>query len=247
MSATPSTPSRKPTLDFGRGIRFVFDDPDWVKKVLIGGGMMLLSIFIIGSFWVMGYWVRLIRRAARGEDRPLPEWEDLGGMLMDGLKAAGVYLAYVLALVIPLGAAVVALIVAGGGLASLGRGSDDAAQALGAVAGLAGVGLYGVFWLLMILLMIYLPAALTRFALTDRFGAGFEIGENLAFIRRNLQNYALALVLYLIGSFVAQFGVLLCCIGVFPISFWALCVLGWALGETARFDAAAAAPARLTR
>jgi len=244
MSATPSTP-RKPTLDFGRGIRFLFDDPDWVKKVLIGSGMMLLSVVIVGSLWVMGYWVRLVRRAARGEDRPLPEWDDLGGMLGEGLRAAGVYFAYVMALVIPLGGAVLALILMGGGAASLARGSDGAAQALGAAAGLAVMALYGVFWLLMIILMIYLPAALTRFALTDRFGAGFEVGANLAFIRRNLQNYVLALVLYLIGSFVAQFGILLCCIGVLPLSFWALCVLGWALGETARFDTDA--PARLTR
>jgi hypothetical protein len=85
--------------------------------------------------------------------------------------------------------------------------------------------------------MVYLPAALTRFALTLRLGAGFELGENFSFIRRNLLNYVLALVLYLVGSFVAQFGVLLCCVGVFPASFWALCLLAWGLGETARRDA----------
>jgi uncharacterized protein DUF4013 len=238
MSTSAAAPAPGQTLDFGRGIRFVFDDPDWVKKVLIGAGMMILSVFIIGSLWLMGYWVRLIRRAASGEDRPLPEWDDLGGMLVDGLKGAGIYCAYLFAFLIPLGCVVLTVVILGGGAAHLTRGSEDAAQAVGALAGLGVMGLYGVMWLVMIVLMVYLPAALTRFALTLRFGAGFELGENFSFIRRNLLNYVLALVLYLVGSFVAQFGVLLCCIGVFPASFWALCLLGWGLGETARRDAA---------
>jgi hypothetical protein len=238
MSTSPSAPAQGQTLDFGRGLRFVFDDPDWVKKVLIGAGMMILSIFIIGSLWLMGYWVRLIRRVASGEDRPLPEWDDLGGMLVDGLKAAGVYLAHIFAFLIPVGGLALAVLILGGGMAHLTRDSEDASQALGALAGLGVMGFYGVIWVVMIVLMVYLPAALTRFALTLRFGAGFELGENLSFIRRNLLNYVLALVLYLVGSFVAQFGVLLCCIGVFPVSFWALCLLGWGLGETARRDTA---------
>ena len=98
------------------------------------------------------------------------------------------------------------------------RGSDYAAQAVGALVGVAA-------W------------AVCRFhgpdASADDLRArrdcalrtqtvgsapGFEIGQNIAFIRRNLLNYVLAIVLYFIGSFLAQFGVILCCIGVFPVS-----------------------------
>ena len=88
----------------------------------------------------------------------------------------------------------------------------------------------------MMALMVYLPAALTRYALTGRFARASSSPRTVGFIRRNLLNYALALVLYMLASFVAQFGVLACCIGVFPVSFWALCVFGWGLGETARRD-----------
>jgi hypothetical protein len=85
-------------------------------------------------------------------------------------------------------------------------------------------------------LMFYLPAAITRLALSGDFRGSLDYRENIAYIKRNLSNYVLALSFYLLASFIAQFGILLCCIGLFPVSFWAVCVLGYALGETARRD-----------
>ena len=70
-------------------------------------------------------------------------------------------------------------------------------------------------------------------------GAGLEWRENLAFIKQNLANYALSLVGYLVAGFLAQFGVLLCCVGVFPAAFWSYLVLAVALGQTVRLSAAA--------
>jgi hypothetical protein len=236
MSMAPPTPQETNTLDFGRAFRFIFDDPDWIKKMLIGGVMMLLGVFIIGSLWVMGYWARLIRRVAAGEKRPLPEWEDLGGLLREGWGTASVYAIYIAGLLLPFLVAIVGMLFVGGGMAQLTSGSEEASEAFGALAGIGFLALYAVFWVAMLALMVYVPAALTRYALTGRFAAGFEFAETVAFIRRNLLNYALALVLYMLASFVAQFGVLACCIGVFPVSFWALCVFGWGLGETARRD-----------
>jgi hypothetical protein len=67
--------------------------------------------------------------------------------------------------------------------------------------------------------------------------AGFEWRQNVEFIRANLANYALALVSYLVAGFVAQFGVLLCCVGVFPAAFWSYLVLAVALGQTVRLAA----------
>ena len=43
---------------------------------------------------------------------------------------------------------------------------------------------------------------------------------------------------YLVAAFVAQFGVLLCCVGVFPAVFWSYLVLAMALGQTSRLSAA---------
>lgn len=236
MSSVPTNTSQPETLDFARAFRFVFDDPDWVKKMLIGGVMMLLGIFLIGTLWAIGYWARLIRRVAAGEERPLPEWEDLGGLLREGWGAASVYGVYIAGALLPFLVAMVGVAVVGGGMTQLAKGSEEASEAFGALTGIGFLAFYALFMVAMMVLMIYLPAALTRHALTGRFATGFELRENVDFIRRNFLNYALALVLYMLASFVAQFGVLACCIGVFPVSFWALCVFGWGLGETARRD-----------
>jgi Protein of unknown function (DUF4013) len=84
--------------------------------------------------------------------------------------------------------------------------------------------------------MLYVPAALLRFVLYDRVSAAFEPREVIGIIRRNLGNYLLALVLYLVANFASQVGVVLCCVGVFPLSFWSMCILAWGLGEVARRD-----------
>ena len=88
----------------------------------------------------------------------------------------------------------------------------------------------------MLALSLYVPAALARFVMLERLGAGFEVRENFAFIRRNLSNYAMTLLLYLLASFAAQLGIVLCCVGFFPAAFWAFCILCWGLGEVVRHD-----------
>ena len=76
------------TIDLGRAFRFVPEDPDWIKKILIGGVFMLLSARA-GGRRLRGRLRRAprSRRSAAGEPRPLPEWDDLGGIFGDGLRA----------------------------------------------------------------------------------------------------------------------------------------------------------------
>jgi uncharacterized protein DUF4013 len=221
------------TLDFGRAFQFVFEDPDWVKKILIGGLFQLLASVLIGIPFVIGYFLRVVRRTAAGEPRPLPDWDDLGGFFSEGLRGMGLYIVLVGgALLIP-GALGCMLGVMGGALSSASREGSDAGSAL---VGMGIVLFYCLFLLVALVMSIYLPAAMARMTIHDRFGAGLEFGENLNFIRRNLINYLLTLAIYLATSFIAQFGIILFCIGVFPASFWSLCASGWALGETVRRD-----------
>src|SRR5262249_30779361 len=151
------------------------------------------AVILIGGPLVAGYWLRVIARVGRGETRPLPDWDDLGGLFMDGLKAIGLYLVCLLALLLPLGGLRRAPGLVAGGLS---KGSEGAAAS---VAGLGVLGLYCAFFLMMLILLVYLPAVFVRLALSGRFGVGFEFGENLAFIKRNLGNYALAILVYIVG------------------------------------------------
>ncbi len=232
-----SLPAPRPeTVDFGRCFRFVFDDPDWIKKVLIGGAFTLASALIIGIFFVAGYWVRLLKQVAAGNPKPLPEWDDLGGIFRDGLAIVGVYFVHMLGVFVLVGG----LGCAGGlvvfGLGGLSRGRSSPEEAIAALGGVGIALLYVGFILLTVALSLYLPAAFVRVALRGEFKDGFDWRANVEFIRANLANYALSLVFYLVASFVSQFGVLLCCVGVLPAAFWAYLVLGFGLGETVRLN-----------
>jgi hypothetical protein len=234
MSTAPGPTPARDTIDLARGFRFVPEDPDWIKKVLIGGVFMLLAGLLVGAVFVAGYGVRLIRRSARGEPRPLPEWDDLGGIFGDGLRAVALYLAYALPVIlVPMTFAIV-VAMASAGLS--GAGSHGASEAFGALAAVGFMGLYALMAVVMLALGLYVPAALARFVMLERLSAGFEVRENLEFIRRNLPNYAMTLLLYLLASFAAQLGIVLCCVGFFPASFWAFCILCWGLGEVVRRD-----------
>ncbi len=234
---TPASPEPAPSavagarpgtgVDFGRCLSFFFQDPDWIKKILLGSVFSMLSIFIVGAFFLAGYLLRLIRRAARGEERPLPEWDDLGGIFVDGALVVGAYLGC-------LGPLMVLIVFFSIGMAALGggEGGDQVALAVASV-------LFAIVWSLIFLaVLFYFPAALTRLALERRFGAAFEIEENFSFIKRNAGNYVLALLTFLLANFISQFGILLFCIGILPASFWASCVAAYALGEVAWRDPA---------
>ncbi len=228
--------SHPPTIDIAKSFRFVPEDPEWIPKVLIGGGFTLLCVFLVGIPFVTGYWARTLRRVAAGDARPLPPWDDLGGIFRDGLKPALVGIAYGLLVVLVL-ASVGCLI----GVFFLGAGALDhqargAGNALAFLGGLGALGLYLFFLLAALALNLFLPAVLVRVALKDNFAAGFDFGAHFAFIRDNFVNYLLSLLFYFVASFASQVGVILCCIGLFPLAFWAYLILAHALGETVRLN-----------
>lgn len=202
---------------------------------MLGGLFGLLSVFLVGAFFVAGYMVRVVRRSAKGEPFPLPDWDELGGMFSDGLRAFGVYITHFLGLLVVLGTPCGVFF---GAVALMSRDSRELPEPVAALAGLALVAAYGLFLLLSLALAVYLPAALARFVMQDRFAAAFDFRENLAFIRRNPANYFLALLTYLLASFLSQFGLILCCVGIFPAGFWASCVLAYSMGEVVFRDAA---------
>jgi len=224
------------SVDIGRMFSFVTEDPEWVKKILIGGAFTLASSLIIGIFFVTGYWVRLVRNVAAGMARPLPEWDDLGGIFKDGLVAVGVAFVHGLGIMFVVSAIACTVGMLVFGLGAGGGRRNPADEIIAAIGGLGIVGLYLALMVLMLLLQLYLPAALTRVALRGEFAAGFDWRANLEFIKANLANYFLSVVLYFAASFAAQFGVILCCVGVFPLAFWAYLVLGYGLGETVRLS-----------
>jgi len=86
-------------MDIGKAFGFVFEDHDWVTKVLIGGVMSLLSPLLIGVFFLAGYSVDLIKNVMNDVDPPLPRWDDLGDKAVKGIKLTVIFLVWAIPII----------------------------------------------------------------------------------------------------------------------------------------------------
>jgi Protein of unknown function (DUF4013) len=179
-------------VDVGRAFSFVFQDPRWVSKVAIGALMMLIPIF--GWLVLFGYTMRVTRLVATtGTDLPLPEWDDFGGLFMEGLRAFGVAFIWSLPLSVITGCL------------SLGIDNDDVG---------AQFAVNCLNFLLSIPLGLVLPAALARTAVEGTFNAGLEVGRVLGIVRDRFADYVVVLLIGYAAGIIAVAGFIALCIGV---------------------------------
>jgi hypothetical protein len=219
----PAAQLPKPTFDFAKAFTFAFQDPDWVKKTLLGGLFYILSIFLVGAFIVSGYLAQLARNVAAGLERPLPEWDNIGGYLIEGLKLFLVTIVWFLPLLaIVLLAVVPAVMFENSELSGVGAGVFTCGIGLAVLLGFA--------------LAVFIPAALLLAVMRQRASAAFEFGTIFRFVRVNLMNYVLAIIVYLIANTLSQFGVALLCIGIFFTVFLSMVITTWAFAETYRLS-----------
>ncbi len=211
-------------MNIGRSFTYMFEDKDWLKKILIGGVVNLIPIV---NFASSGYFIEALRNTTEGRELPLPEWDNFGGKFLKGLMAGIAGFLYALPIMIVMG------IVFGLVAVVTGTVSDEDTAATVATA-CSGLG-YCLMFVYMILLMLILPAATVRYALTGQFGSFFRFGEIMAFIRANLGGYIIALLVALVAGLIAQIvGYIACCIGVLFTLMWAMLVSANLLGNLAR-------------
>ncbi len=84
-------------MDFGKAFIYISEDKNWMRKLGIGA---VVSIIPFLNFAAMGYQVQISRNVARGEERPLPEWNNLGDLFLDGLRVIGAMFVYMLPMLI---------------------------------------------------------------------------------------------------------------------------------------------------
>jgi len=133
-------------VDVNKAVRFVFEDKQWISKLLIGVLMSLLAFFIIPGLILNGYVIKLVRQVMNGNRDTLPEWEDYGKLLRDGFFVTVGELVWMLPLIL----LVIIVTLATSGVGSL---SDDAA----AVAATGG----GLLLLCLVLLVVVAALFLT--------------------------------------------------------------------------------------
>jgi hypothetical protein len=185
-------------MDFGKSFVFMFQDPHWFRKLLIGTLLVLLGIplavILIGLIpliIVLGWTQVTLRNVLEGQEHPMPEWQDWGDFLVRGLKLFVAMLIWLL----PIFILTVPIVM---GSALLDNQNSASAAGVGGGVLIACASCLMLLWGIFVALIS--PAIYVRLAAFDRFSAAFEIGELWAFTRDNLGNVILVLLLLLLVS-----------------------------------------------
>ena len=149
---------------------YPWDDGEAGTTLVAGGLLTLLGVLVLPALVVLGYWLRVVDAELDGADSPPPleGWPDL---LLDGVRAAVVLLAWV---VVPLvvGFAVVAAVLGALGFRT-GRVVADPGTAM-AVGGLALVAFVLLGGLALVLLYLA-PVAVVLLAGTGELRRAFDV------------------------------------------------------------------------
>jgi len=215
----------------GEAFTFMFKDPNWGAKILIGGLFVVLSMFLIGVPVLYGYCIELQQRVRRGEQYPLPEWKDVGVKFLLGFKYIVTLLIYYLPLVIVAVPLVIFSVLAAASGSEMG-------QAFGG----ATVMILVLFFILpfSLLLALLTPVISIRFAERERIGDGVDLGEVFRMFRVHWQDSLVAILLSIVAGLLASFGLLLLIVGVLFTSFYALLVRHHLFGQIAQQEGASA-------
>ncbi|NPV07959.1 MAG: DUF4013 domain-containing protein [Anaerolineae bacterium] len=209
-------------MDYGKPFTFMFEDREWVAKILIGALFALLSIVLIGIPFVLGYALEVIRRVAAGREDVLPAWDDLGDKFVQGLILVVILFIFYLPATLLGSCSSIFL----SSLADAGR-SNVGGTVFGLLLALVNllVGLYG------FLIGLLIPAISIRYAMTRDFGATFNLSALWQVVSADLGNYVLVLLVGWVAGVIASLGVIACIIGVFVTGFWSMLVQGHLYGQ----------------
>jgi hypothetical protein len=217
-----SAPREGFAMNYGKAFSFFFEDPEWFKKMLIGGVFNLLGLVVVGTIINAGYYIRVMRNVRDGLEEILPDWEEIGGFLSDGLAPWGITLIYSLPSTLP---SIVANVLSTFGSAI----KEDVGTAF------SGLSLCcSCLSLLGYLVTALAPAALVNFARDESFGAAFRFGELFKIIQKYPGPYVLTILVTIALHILGGFGVIACCVGALATYFWSSCASYHLYGQLCR-------------
>jgi hypothetical protein len=175
-------------MDIGKALSFVFEDEEWISKILLGAVIVLIPIF--GQLALFGYGIAIIRNVKADNPRPLPAWSNLGDFFLDGFKFWVATLIYAIPFVIFLCPVMLVWV-----LPALGAENDDLAAILAGVSGIVSVLLGCLAALYGILLSLLTPVIQIRYAETGEIGPCLAVGEVFRLLFDNLGSVLVAVIL----------------------------------------------------
>jgi hypothetical protein len=88
-----------------------------------------------------------------------------------------------------------------------------------------------------------LPAGIIRYAEYGSLGSAFQFGEIFNFIKNNIGDYIIVVLLGWVAGLIAAFGLILCLVGIFFTGFWSTLVTANLYGQLARKASGSLRPA----
>lgn len=216
-------------MEFGRAFTYITQDPEWLKKVGIAAGLMLIPI--VGWIIVGGWGLEITRRVIHDDPTPLPDWADFGNFAILGLKGFVVGLVFGLpgGLVNACQSTITALTSNPDVLREL--GSDTAGMIISA-GGFVALCCGCLAVLLSLAAAFITPAALGNMMANNAdLGAAFRFGEIFGMLRSAIGPYLMVLLGSLAVGFIVPFGLIACVIGVFATAAWGSTVLYHLYGQ----------------
>jgi hypothetical protein len=208
--------------DLGKAFSFPFKDPAWVSKFVLAALFMLLAVFLVGIFILAGYLVRVTQRVMRREENVLPEWADVGVMLIVGFKFCVTYLIYLLPMLLLYVPFLIMVV--------MGKIVDNGAS----LETIAGLYFVVVIFLLVIpyslVFTLLSPIIAYRFAERERISDALDIGGVFKAFTRNWQSTAVVALIGMGLSSLATIGVVFFIIGILFTIFYAYLVMAYMNG-----------------
>ncbi|MEF8973981.1 MAG: DUF4013 domain-containing protein [Haloarcula sp.] len=154
-------------------IRYPWNGEQKVETILIGGVLSLLGVFFIPVLFVFGYLVRVIRAVSDGDDEVPPVFDEWGDLLVEGLVAFLITLAYSLVPLVVIGLAIASFVLPFS-VVTTAAGEPTPGIAVGGV--LLALVVAFVTILVSLGFAYLLPAAVAAYAVTGRVGSAFSPG-----------------------------------------------------------------------
>ncbi|MFQ5676872.1 MAG: DUF4013 domain-containing protein [bacterium] len=206
-------------MNYSEALSFTFQDKEWLKKTAIGGFFAMISfygglVFIFG-FFLMGYYVGIIRNVMKGEETALPDWSNMSKIFVDGLLGSIITLIYFVVI-----GGICALIITRVAM-------DPYIEEYEVVLSCIATSLLTLF-----ALGLFINFGLIQFAATENFGAAFSLSGIFALIKKDLGNF-LAILIF---SFILNGILFLAGLGILSpfTNFWGMIVQAHLMGQFAR-------------
>ena len=213
-------------IAIGDCLAWVTKDPRWLRALAIGSLWNLALVLLLPAVVLLGHGAQVLKASFRDERATIPAWAPFGPLLLEGLRVLGIMAVHYL-----IAGAAIWGVLQGVTLPEPPAGDEAAILFIGAMFSVGGMALLA-FWFF----GLYVLTAVGRAVVLDRWTAGFEIVENLDFLRRNAGNYGRFVAIVVIVSTLLQLSPVLCCIGLFPAAFWMQCTMNYALGRLLASD-----------